>query len=92
MIFGITVFAQEAGICAPKVVPSLTPPQDSRLEADFTAQFRKVERELMAIYRDLEHWLGHTLFPDRPWGDQPFPRAAAARMDALLGEAGLPSE
>lgn len=91
MIFGITAFDQDTGIWGPKVVPSLTPPQDSRLEADFTAQFRKVEHELAAIHRDLEHWLGHTPFPDRPWGGPPFPRAAAAWMNALE-ELELPSE
>jgi hypothetical protein len=44
MIFGITAFDQEAGIWGPKVLPSLTPPQDPRLEAGFTAQARTRHR------------------------------------------------
>lgn len=75
-IFGVTMFDPDSGAWGVKVVPALATPQGKRLEADFNAQFRRVEHELGAIYEDLEAWLLHTPFPDRSWGHPPFPKAA----------------
>lgn len=82
-IFGVTLFDAHSGAWGPKVVPALATPQDKRLEVDFDRQFRRVEHELRAIYDDLEAWLLHTPFPDRPWGHPPFPKAA--NLIAQLG-------
>lgn len=71
-IFGVSLFDPATGAWGPKVVPALSPPQDRRLEQDFVAQFKRIDAELAAIYRDLEDWLVHTPFPDRPWGAPPF--------------------
>lgn len=86
MIFGISAFDPDTGTWGAKVVPALRPSQDPRLEADFAAQFKRVEEELTAIYQDLEHWLVHTPFPDRPWGSPPFPKAAANIIAARTAE------
>lgn len=86
IIFGLTAFDQASGIWGPKVVPALTPPQDHRLQDDFTAQFKKVERELAAIFQGFEHWLDDTPFPERPWGGPPLPIAAAAQLQRTLAE------
>lgn len=87
VIFGVTAFDQATGIWGPKVVPALTPPQDHRLHDDFTAQFKKAERDLDQIFRDLEHWLVHTPFPARAWGGPPLPVAAAAQAERAVAEA-----
>lgn len=89
VIFGVTAFDQTTGIWGPKVVPALTPPQDHRLQDDFTAQFTKVERDLDGIFQDLEHWLVHTPFPARAWGGPPLPVAAAAQAERLVAESEL---
>lgn len=68
-IFGVSLFDRATGAWGPIVVPALR--QDTRLEADFTGQFERAERELAAIYRGLEEWLLHTPFPERPWGTPP---------------------
>ncbi len=92
-IFGVTLFDANSGAWGPKVVPALAT-QDKRLEADFNAQFRRVERELRAINDDLEAWLLHTPFPDRPWGHSPFPKAAnlAALQAAVPEDTGRQSD
>jgi hypothetical protein len=86
VIFGVTAFDGVTGVWGPKVVPALTPPQDHRLQEDFTGQFKDVERKLTAIHRDLEEWLVHTPFPPRPWGVPAMPRAAA-RASAMANVA-----
>jgi hypothetical protein len=68
IIFGISLFDRNSGGWAPTVVPALMPPQDKRLEDDFKAQFEQVDRDLQAIYKELEEWLITTPFPERPWG------------------------
>lgn len=82
IIFGITVFDPETGDWGPKVVPALMPSQDHRLHDDFTTQFKEVERNLAAIYKDLDDWLIHTPYPARPWVGPPLPVAAAAALAA----------
>ena len=89
VIFGVTAFDLATGVWGPKVVPALTPPQDRRLQDDFTSQFRKLERDLGSIYQDLEHWLIHTPFPARAWGGPPLPVAAAAQAQTGITEAEL---
>ena len=86
IIFGVSAFDPISNTWAPKVVPALTPPQDRRLENDFDAQFREVERKLAQIYHDLEHWLIHTPYPNRPWPGPPLPIAAQAAMRAAVAE------
>jgi hypothetical protein len=61
------------GAWGAQVVPALGPEHDKRLESDFAGQFGQVERELTAIVQGLEDWLLQTPFPDRPWGEPPFP-------------------
>ena len=86
VIFGITAFDQATGAWAPKVIPVLNPPQDARLHTDFARQFREAESTLDAIYRELEHWLVHTPFPERAWGGPPMPIAAAKEVERFAGE------
>lgn len=66
-IFGVSLFDPVTGAWGARVVPALHPPQDARLEADFEAQFRRVEHKLQTLYRRLEEWLIHTPYPERPW-------------------------
>lgn len=86
IIFGVTMFDPDTGAWGAKVVPALKPAQDIRLEEDFTAQFRRVHEDLSSIYRDLEEWVIHTPFPERPWGALPFPKAAAERVALIVEE------
>jgi len=92
IIFGVTAFDPATGLWGPKVVPALDPPQDKRLEQDFGAQFREVERELSAIFNALELWLLHTPFPDRAWPGPPLPKAAAAAVQAGVAAGSLELE
>lgn len=82
-IFGLSAYDPATGVWEPTVVPALSPPQDSRLQADFSRQFREADIKLSDIYQDLEHWLVHTPFPDRPWGGPPMPLAAAIELKSL---------
>ena len=84
MIFGITMFDPETGAWGAKVVPALPTTQDPRLAADFAEQFRMVDEQLSGIYQDLESWLLHAPIPDRSWGTPPYPKYAAAKLQALL--------
>lgn len=71
-IFGLSMFDPKTDQWGPTVVPALSPGPDKRLNEDFTTQFRNLERDLGAIYRDLDHWFVHTQFPERGWGMPPF--------------------
>ncbi len=88
-IFGVTLFDAASGAWGPKVVPALMTPPDKRLEADFTAQFRRVEGQLKAIHDDLAAWIRETPFPDRPWGHPPFPKLYREQIAAQAEAAKL---
>jgi hypothetical protein len=77
IIFGVSAFDSVTGQWTPTVVPAIAPAQDTRLNEDFTAQFREAELKLSKVYQDLENWLVNTPFPSRPWGGPPMPIAAA---------------
>lgn len=77
VIFGISQYDPDTGIWGARVVPAIDPPQDSKLQGDFAAQFKKVETELGKIFQGLENWLINTPYPARPWGGPPLPVAAA---------------
>lgn len=82
-IFGISAYNPATGVWAPTIVPALQHPQDTRLRDDFSSQFREAEETLSKIHQDLEHWLAHTPFPDRPWPGPPMPIAAAQELERL---------
>jgi hypothetical protein len=86
IIFGISAFDPATGTWGPKVVPALTPLQDSRLQDDFAKQFMDIEQEMARIYEALENWLVCTPFPKRPWAGPPLPLAAAAQFESLMAE------
>ncbi|NKJ02967.1 hypothetical protein [Novosphingobium sp. SG707] len=86
VIFGISAFDPETNHWGATVVPTLNPPQDSRLQPDFTAQFQAVEQKLHALHRDLENRLIHTPFPPRSFDGPPLPKAAAAAIQARIAE------
>jgi len=67
-IFGLSMFDPDTHQWRPTVVPAPASAQDKRLEKDFTSQFRRLDRDLGVIIRDLEDWLLHTPFPKRAWG------------------------
>jgi hypothetical protein len=96
-IFGLSMFDPETHQWGPTVVPALTPAQDKRLEKDFASQFRRLDRDLSVILRDLEDWLLHTPFPKRAWGTPVFHGEVPGRPpvpdgpqldDALVGGGG----
>lgn len=71
-IFSVSLVDPATSVWGPKIVPALTPPQDSRLQPDFEAQFAKVEADLAKLHRRLDDWLDHTPFPTREWSGAPF--------------------
>ena len=69
VIFGVSLFDPATSVWSPTVVPALTdPPQDTKLQADFKAQFEAAERNLVASREALDQWLVNTprdLYPHR---------------------------
>lgn len=69
--FGITLFDLETGAWKPKIIPAIGRHVDKRQEADVEHQLKKADAELAAIYDALEHWIVHTQYPARLWGEGP---------------------
>jgi hypothetical protein len=74
-IFSMSLFDPESGAWGLKIVPAMPAGLNGKLDANFTAQFEKAERDLDAICRDLEEWILTSPYPRREWG-----------LPALLGE------